>query len=388
MYVAIGGVAVGVAALIIAFSITRGFSSEIERKILGFSSHVQVENMNDQPIENASEIVANLSELTEIQSMRPVVEEFVLIQSRSQIEGVSVWGLGQAPDFLESYLVDGSLSLGQEGLDGKEKVILSKSISERLGTDLGSMVTLFSNRRIDGASIDQKSASRPTIKQFEVSGIYDSGFADFDDIYVIISLDNARSLLNYSSSQLTRIDIELSGWEEVEASVATIEARLGFPFWARSVRDIYSHIFAWVQLQQGIIPLVISIITLVASFNIIGTLLIAVLEKTPQIGVLQSIGASKSQIKRIFVGLGLGIGLLGVAIGEVLALLLLLIQKNFNVIPLPADTYYMTTAPVDISMIDFIWIGILALILCMIAAYIPARVAAKADPVSSIRLGI
>jgi len=162
---------------------------------------------------------------------------------------------------------------------------------------------------------------------------------------------------------------------------------LGFPYWARSVKDIYGHIFAWVDLQKGIIPLVISIITIVASFNIIGTLLIAVLEKSGQIGILAAIGAGKGQIMKIFVGLGIGIGLIGTLLGEGFAFLMLFIQDKFKLLPLPADTYYMTTAPVEMSFFDFIWIGLLSLILCMLAAYIPARVASKSDPITSIRIG-
>ena len=371
-----------------AFSVTRGFSSEIEKKIVGFSSFVQVANIDDTAIDDSSSIKEDLLEMEDVIGVRSIIEEFVLVQSKSQIEGVSIWGLDQRPEFLESYLVDGSLALN-ESIDGRSPVVLSRSIADKLGAEVGSTVTMFSTRgREDSMSSGSFGASiRPKIGQFYVAGIYDSGFADFDELYILANISDTRSLLGYQKNQVSRFDVAFDSWDAAEASIASIEEDLGFPYWARSVKDIYSHIFAWVDLQQGIIPLVISIITIVASFNIIGTLLIAVLEKTSQIGVLSSLGATKKQVKQIFVGLGLGIGVVGVLIGEFLALGLLLIQKKYSIIPLPADTYYMTTAPVQFDIFDFVWVGLLAMLLCMLAAYIPARVAANSDPISSIRLG-
>jgi len=387
--VAIGGVAVGVAALIMAFSITRGFSSEIEKKIVGFSSYVQVANIDDSAIDSSLEVKDELLQIENVLDVRSIIEEFVLVQSKSQIEGVSIWGLDQKPEFLESYLTDGKLDLVEE-VDGRKPVVLSKTIADKIGASVGSTVTMFSTRGQDDGEIGGGAFGaglRPKIGQFYVGGIYDSGFADFDDLYILANIDDTRSLLGYKAVQVSRFDVSFDNWDQAESSISSIEEGLGFPYWARSVRDIYSHIFAWVELQQGIIPLVISIITIVASFNIIGTLLIAVLEKTSQIGVLSSLGATRRQIRQIFVGLGLGIGVVGVVIGELSALGLLLIQKKYSIIPLPADTYYMTTAPVQFQLFDFVWVGLLAMLLCMLAAYIPARVAANSDPVSSIRLG-
>jgi lipoprotein-releasing system permease protein len=130
---------------------------------------------------------------------------------------------------------------------------------------------------------------------------------------------------------------------------------------------------------------VIAIIILVAAFNIVGTLLMLVLEKTGEIGILQSMGASPRQLRRTFLWLGVIIGGVGVLVGEGIALAFALIQRHYGIIPLPRDTYYMDVAPVELASLDFVVVAAIALALCVLAAYAPARVAAGVDPIKTIR---
>jgi lipoprotein-releasing system permease protein len=164
-----------------------------------------------------------------------------------------------------------------------------------------------------------------------------------------------------------------------------MEQDVGFPISARTIYQQYQGLFAWVNLQQSIIPLVIGVIVLVASFNIIGILLMMILEKTREIGVLGSLGASGRQLRRLFLTLGAQIGVIGIGIGELLALVLGYVQMRFEIIPLPAEAYYMSTAPVSLNPLDFLLVAAVAFILCLAAAYIPARVASRIEPVKAIR---
>ena len=154
---------------------------------------------------------------------------------------------------------------------------------------------------------------------------------------------------------------------------------------ARTIFQIYHGLFAWVNLQEAIIPVVIGIMILVAAFNIIGILLMIILEKTREIGVFASMGASRQALRHLFLRLGLLIGTVGTSIGLGVALVLALLQQRYDLIPLPAETYYMTTAPVALNPVDFLLVGVISLILCGLAAYIPARVAARIEPVRVIR---
>jgi lipoprotein-releasing system permease protein len=160
---------------------------------------------------------------------------------------------------------------------------------------------------------------------------------------------------------------------------------LGFPAVAESIYDVFSSLFAWVGLQQSIVPVVIGIIILVAAFNIIGTLLMIILEKTEEIGIMSSMGASASQIRRLFVCVGLAIGVVGSALGAGLAYALAVLQLRYDVIKLPAESYYMSSAPILLDPFDFVVVIAIALLLCVAMAYIPARVAARVEPVRVIR---
>jgi len=184
---------------------------------------------------------------------------------------------------------------------------------------------------------------------------------------------------------VSRFDVTLSNVAYADSTARSIQERFGWPVRTQTIEQQFAGLFAWVNLQEGIIPLVIGVIVLVSAFNIIGALLMLILEKTREIGVLQSLGASGSTLKRLFLLLGLLIGTVGTVIGEGLALTLGLIQKRYEVIPLPADAYYMTSAPVELNALDFLLVAAVTLALCGLAAYIPARVAARIEPVRAIR---
>jgi lipoprotein-releasing system permease protein len=382
-YVAIGGVAVGVAALLLSLAIVRGFSQEIQSKILGFGAHVQVQNyMSSEALSPADALADQIRVVTQVEAVRPVVEDFVLLRrSAESIDGVSLVGV----DSLPAFMTNRSVGTPHLDLDNQPRsgLIVGRQLAERLGIEVGDTVTAFSLRTRGEESPAQ--LIQPRVKQFHVSGIYETSLADFDDLYVFSSLQAARELHGIPSNQVTRFDVTVQSIAHVDSIAARIENQMGFPVQARTIYQQYQGLFAWVNLQQNIIPLVISVIVLVASFNIIGILLMMILEKTREIGVLGSLGASGRQLRRLFLTLGALIGLVGIGVGELLALALGYAQMRFEIIPLPAEAYYMSTAPVSLNPIDFLIVAAVAFILCLAAAYIPARVASRIEPVQAIR---
>lgn len=386
VYVAVGGVAVGVAALLLALSIVRGFAQEIEAKIIGFGAHVQVESYRDAPLEGAAAQARRLAALPDVRQVAPVVTEFALLRhARNEIDGVALWGTERPPPFLEERLVAGAFDFAPDA-EGRPGTVLGEQLARRLGVDVGDRVTAFSLRQSgegDGGPVGL--LAPPRVKQFHVTGLYETSLANFDELYVFTGIEAARALLDYGPDEVTRFDLTLADPDRAEAVAADVEDRLGFPILARSIREVFRNLFAWVNLQESIIPLVISVIVLVAAFNIIGTLLMMILEKSREIGVMGSLGASAKALRRLFLWLGLLIGLLGTGIGEGLALALALLQKRYAIIPLPEEAYYMKTAPVDLDPFDFLVVAAVTLALCALSAYIPARVAARIEPARVIR---
>lgn len=384
-HVATGGVAVGVAALLLSLAVVRGFSREIEEKIIGFGAHIQVESYQDAPLENADLLRSQLLANDQIEYVAPVVQEFILLRrSASEVEGVVLWGADALPDYLERNMIAGSANFdpGQPGLPG---LIVGGQLAALMDLEVGDLVTAFSMRRFERDGIQVSPLNRPRVKQFQVTGVYETSLENFDEVYVITDLNTARDLVGYQSSQVTRFDVTVENLTRVDEVARKLEEDLGFPVMARTIYEVWRGLFAWVDLQENIIPLVISVIIIVAAFNIVGALLMIILEKTREIGVLESMGASPRSLRRMFLWLGLLVGIIGTVIGEGLALFLGWAQQRYEIIPLPPEAYYMDTAPIELNPFDFLVVAVVALVLCALAAYIPARVAAGIDPIRVIR---
>jgi lipoprotein-releasing system permease protein len=386
-YVAIGGVALGVAALLLSLAIVRGFSQEITEKIIGFGAHVQVQSyFHDRPLTEATALRDTLLHTEGVTRAAPMIEDIVLLrQSEKSIDGVRLLGTSEPPSYLQKHVQRGTFRLNR-GSHPHPPLVVGASLANRLGLDLGQVVTAFSlrNGQQEGGSLQLR---RPRVQQFVVAGIYETSLSNIDNHFIFTGLGTARRLVGMPKGGVSRFDVTVQNFSAVDSVAAEIERRVDFPASARTIHQIqpYSSLFAWVDLQQSIIPLVIGVIVIVAAFNIIGTLLMLILEKTREIGVLQSLGTSGRTLKRLFLSFGLLIGSVGTAIGSALALTLGYVQLRFEVIPLPAEAYYMTTAPIALNPVDYLIVGVLTLILCGLAAYIPARVAARIEPVRAIR---
>jgi len=384
-YVAVGGVALGVAALLLSLAIVRGFSQEITEKIIGFGSHIQVRSyFQDRPLTDAASLQKTIEETDGVTAAASRIEDVVLLRrSEQSIDGVRLLGTDHPPEYLDRHLKEGVFSAVPE--EGKGPgLVVGAGLAERLGLEVGQTVTAFSLRGQKGANLQLQ---RPRVKQFRITGIFDTSLSDIDDNFVFTDLTTARRLVGMSRDTVSRFDVTVRDVTAVDSVATQIENRLGFPATARTIHQLqpFASLFAWVDLQQSIIPLVIGVIVIVGAFNIIGALLMMILEKTREIGVLQSLGTSQRTLKRLFLTLGLLIGAVGTGLGAALALSLGYLQKQFEIIPLPAQAYYMTTAPIELNPLDYVVVSAITLALCGVAAYIPARVAARVEPVQAIR---
>lgn len=387
--VAISGVMVGTAALLVALAIVRGFSLEIEEKVVGFGQHVQVESYTGDPLRGADSLSMRLAGFEGVERVTPAIIEFALLRAKgeqgpAEIDGVLLWGT--PPDgqpFVASNIVGGEFSFALDSL-GHPGLVLGDDLARRLGVQEGSLLTAFSTRALRTGS---PTGSRPKVRQFRVRGVYDTGLADFDARFAYLDFQEAQGFFEYGLNEVGRFDIVLEDIEQSPSLAETISREVGPPIFARSIYDIFRHLFAWVNLQQGIIPIVISVLVLVAAFNIIGTLLMMILDKTREIGILLGMGASRKAIRGLFVWLGFFIGVVGSVLGAVFALGFSWIQLEFGVIPLPPDAYYIDTAPIQLHALDFVVVPVVAILMCTLAAYLPARAAARIEPIRSIRFG-
>ena len=385
--VAVGGVALGTGALLLALSIVRGFSTEIEEKVVGFGQHVQVESYLGEPLDGADSLAARLQAFPGVASVVPAVIDFALLSARGPqgrtIEGTLLWGT--PPDgqpFIAGRVSEGAFSFTPDSA-GHAGVVLGDALARRLGIGVGATVTAFATRGLDAGQLGE----RPKLRQFHVAGLFDTGLADFDERFAYTDLTATRAFFGYTDDEVGRFDLVLEDLTESPAVADAITAEVGPPVFARSIFDVFRHLFAWVRLQQSIIPLVISVLVVVAAFNIIGTLLMLILDKTREIGILLGMGASRQAVRRLFLWLGFLIGVAGSLAGAGVALLFAAVQLRYGLIRLPQEAYYIDVAPVELHALDFVLVPVLAVALCTLAAYLPARAAARLEPIRSIRFG-
>lgn len=386
----ITGVAVGSAGLLIALSIVHGFKETIQDKVINFAPHITVSSFSDQPLYRADTLKNYLMDLEGLTYLAPVLRGQVILQHKEQIIGVMLKGV---PNVLEDpsiapYITSNRSNTedtAQTSFNSTNNLILGQDIAQSLGVDIGDRIIVY--------SVSDKSTrdtfGSPELKQFEISHIYNTGIEFFDSQYALADVEIVRELLSIPFPQAQ--DLELRIREATLSSIGEfdrlLEQKISFPYYSETIENRYGNLFAWVELQENIIPLVIGVMILIAAFNLIGAILMMVLERTQDIGVLRTLGATQQQIQRIFLVEGLWVAILGLIIGMGISLAFIFVQSEFELIRLSEENYYMSVAPVSPHLLDFLVVPLVTIALCTLASWIPARIGARFDPLYAIKLG-
>jgi lipoprotein-releasing system permease protein len=215
-------------------------------------------------------------------------------------------------------------------------------------------------------------------------GLFETGMYEYDAALAYISIGEAQRLLNLGQA-VTGLEVKVKDFYQADQVASAIEKKLGNDFIATDWMHMHKNLFSWISLEKYAMFLALSLIVAVAAFNIVSTLVMIVLEKKKEIGILKSMGSSSASISKIFVYKGLMIGAVGSALGAGLGFLLCWIQQTFKVVSLPPDIYFINTLPIDLRVFDFILVGAAALLIALLATLYPARKAARLNPVEAIR---
>ena len=259
------------------------------------------------------------------------------------------------------------------------KIVIGRKLASKLSLAVGDRVTVFGIGK--GVEVGQVRA-----RQFQVSGIYESGMAEYDDVYAFTSMEDAQIVFQMGEA-ISGYDIMLTDVDSAASVAAQIQDLLGYPHYARTVYQNYRNLFTWIELQKKPVPIILGLIIIVATVNIIGTLLMMVLEKVREIGVLMALGATRWGVTRVFLRQGLTIALVGTFTGNVLAFVLCYVQQEFRFLSLPSDIYFMSSVPVLLRGEYFAVVSAVSLFLCVVSSLLPARLASRLHPVTALRFG-
>jgi len=377
--ISIIGIALGVATLIIAISVLKGFEQTITNKIIDFDSHIKITSYRPNLPDYQKTLPWISSQLESFNpTITPFASKLVLVSNKKKKEGINLFGLdaeNEKPFFVNN-LVEGDITLSDD------KILIGKKLAEKLFLKVGDRITIFSLKNDEIPSLEYL----PNIQKFTISGIFESGMTEYDDTYAYTTLTSAQKLFDIGDN-ITGINIKLGNISKIDSLTTFLSKSLRYPYSVRSVYQIHRNIFTWIELQKEPIPIVLALIILVAVFNIVGTLLMIVLEKTNAVGIMKTLGSVRRQIITVFLIHGAVLGIIGIISGSLLAFILIWIQEYFNIITLPSSVYFMSKVPFLLTADTFLWIALITFFLCLAASLIPSFIASKIKAVNALRFG-
>ncbi|MFP4083561.1 MAG: lipoprotein-releasing ABC transporter permease subunit [Desulfonatronovibrio sp.] len=381
--ISIMGVALGVAALIIVLGVMNGFSQNLRDKILGINAHIVVGNYSEG-IPDYRELARELSSVPGVKGAAPFIYTEVMLSSPNGVKGVVLRGIDpeKAGEVLslDQEMIQGNMA----DLDRESEfpgVIVGQELASALSISPGETVNILSP-----SGTSSSAGFTPQISTFEVRGIFKTGMYEYDSSFGYTSIEAAQSILGFRQDKVTGMEIRIQEIDRAHVVSGAIDDFLGgYPYYVRNWMEMNQNLFAALKLEKIAMGVILVMIVLVGSFSIVTALVMLVMEKTRDIAIFMSMGATRKLIRRIFILLGMMIGAVGTALGFIFGLGISYLLQEYQFIRLPADVYYLDHLPVLHQTGDLVIIGLAAMFLCFLATLYPARKASNLSPAEALR---
>jgi len=383
-FISVFGITIGVAALIVVLSVFNGFSSLVTSFLINFDPHVRVEIISPEGFSKQNEIVKSLDAIPDVQMFAPYVSGKVLAYNAGLTQVINLKGIKEKSGN-DIYGIKKSMLFGKYDIlfhNGLPRMILGLTLADRLQSVVGDTVTIISPVGIENV-ITQ--AAEPKTQRFIVAGIYSSNNNEYDESYIFTGLAAAQSLLGYGDN-VQGYDIRLNNLNEAQSVKAQLQKDLNKNiFSVNTWYDFHKELYIVMKIERWTAYIVLCLIIAVATFNILGSLSMSVIEKQRDIGILRSMGAGEKSILKIFMYEGLLIGIIGTAAGLVLGYFICFLQLKYKIYPLDPTQYKIDALPLQIRISDFFFVSGAAMLLSFFASLIPARRAARINPLEAIK---
>ena len=377
------GVALGVAALVVVLGVYNGLTTDMREKILGANAHGVVLSSLPDGFSLDPEVMDRILDTPGVRGATPFIYSEVMLSAGTGVKGLILRGIDPigAPKVLSMLqtikrgsVADLASKISPPG------IILGEELTKRLGLALGSRINLLSPS-------GQRSSTgfQPRIRPFTVVGIFKTGMYEYDSSMAFLSLSACRDLLGLAPDYLSGIEITVEDLFRADEVTAALNERVGYRFYARSWMDMNANLFAALKLEKIGMFILLAMVVLIGSFSIVATLVMLVMEKTKDIAVMMSMGATRGMIRRIFMYQGLMIGFVGTMLGYALGLSVGYLLKKYQFIKLPENVYTLDHLPIIITVPDVLIIGASAMLLCFLSTLYPARQASRLKPAEALR---
>jgi lipoprotein-releasing system permease protein len=399
--VSILGVTIGVTALIMVLAVMEGFELDLRDKILGSNAHLVALNYNGN-FDYSEELLEKIENVEGVLAASPFVYSEMMIKSPNGASGVILKGIDlvhtpKVTDIVNTLEVGmyGPVTTAEEKMQVLETlepmqiteeekarpgILIGTELAQELYVDTGDMVHVINPV---GGGIGMLGMPVPDVRTFRVAGIFDTGMYEYDTKWTYILLEQSQNFLQLKD-QVNGIEIKIQDIDSAPSLAPKVQEALGYPFYMRNWKDLNQQLFAALKMEKIVMGLILSLIVMVASLNIVGTLILVVLTRGREISILRAMGASSKQILQAFMLEGLIIGFVGTVCGTILGLLGCYWLDSYE-FPLDTDVYYMDTLPVVVEYPTVAIVMLSAVVISFVATIYPALVASRMNPVEGLR---
>ncbi len=385
--IAVFGIALGLAVMILSVAIMIGFKTEISNKVIGFGSHIQIVNYDSNrsfetiPIDKNHKLFSDIDNLKGVKHIQQFATKAGIIKTKTDIQGIVLKGIGNEFDwsFFKEYLIKGEVFQINDSIKSNN-ILISKYISSTLKLNVGDKIAIY--------FIQQP----PRIRIFKISGIYETSLAEFDEKFALIDIAHIQKLNNWSKNQISGYEIQLENFNNLDAINTEIQDIVNFYLTPNgshlktlSIKEKYPQMFDWLNLIDLNVWVLLSLILMVAGFNMVSGLLILILERTNMIGILKALGSNNWSIRKIFIYQSTFLISKGLFWGNIFGLLICFIQYKFHLISLDPESYYLDAVPISINIIHILALNFGTLFITVFMLIVPSYIISKISPEKTIK---
>jgi lipoprotein-releasing system permease protein len=382
--IAISAIAIGMIMMIVSVATGIGLQQKIREKVSAFNGHVIISNYDNNqsevtlvPISKKQDFYPKFNSVPEVTYIQVIASKAGIIRTESAFEGIILKGVGADYQWnnIKEYIVSGNLPDFSKGIN--QEVVISQFLANRLNLKVGDSFNTF--------FIKEDQNQLPNSRRFKITGIFNSGFQEFDATYIIGDIRHIQRMNKWKPEEVGAFEVFVNDFNDIEAIGEKVYEQTSSTQDAKTIVEKYSYIFEWLKLFDFNIIIILAVMILVATINMVVALLVLILERTQMIGILKALGADNWSVRKIFLYNAFYLIVRGLFWGNLIGISLLLIQQYFGIITLDPENYYVDKAPVYLNWVYVVLLNLLTITVCFLVLLIPSYIITKISPVKAIR---
>ena len=382
--IAIAAIAIGMIMMIISIATGIGLQQKIRQKVAAFNGHIMITNYDENqsqlsitPISTRQDFYPQFKNVEGINHVQAVATKSGIIRTETAFEGIIFKGVGKEYrwDHLQEYLVSGKLPNLKSQLN--DEVLISEFLAKRLNLKVGDKFNTF--------FMKEDTNQKPNLRVFRITGIFNSGFQEFDSTFIIGDIRHIQRINKWESDQVGSFEVFVDDFNAIQEKGQEVYEKTGSTLDTQTIVEKYYYIFEWLKLFDFNIIVILVIMIAVATINMVVALLVLILERTQMIGILKSLGANNWAVRKIFLYNAFYLISKGLFWGNLIGVGMLVIQQNFGIIKLNPENYYVNEAPVFIDFGTIFLLNIGTIVICLLILLIPSYIITKISPIKAIR---